>query len=134
MLYFAYGSNLNVAQMSQRCPQAEPLGSAYFPNLRLVFRGVADIELTNDSNDLLPVGIWRITDACLKALDLYEGVESGLYDRVEINGMLTYKMNSIGIHQPSDFYFDIIKLGYEDFELDTTMLYEAWDQTRRIAI
>ena len=45
-LYFAYGSNLNLTQMANRCPQAKQLGSAYLPNWRLVFRGVADIEGT----------------------------------------------------------------------------------------
>lgn len=134
MLYFAYGSNLNMSQMGQRCPQAKPLGAAYFPNWRLVFRGVADIEYTTDNNSLLPVGIWDVTDQCLNALDAYEGVESGLYRRVDINGMLTYRMNSKGIHQPSSFYFDIIKLGYEDFDLDQSMLYEALHETRNIQI
>ena len=31
-LYFAYGSNLNLTQMANRCPQAKQLGSAYLPN------------------------------------------------------------------------------------------------------
>jgi hypothetical protein len=42
MLYFAYGSNLNIAGMAQRCPAAKPVSRFLLPNARLVFRGVAD--------------------------------------------------------------------------------------------
>ena len=94
-LYFAYGSNLNMAQMAQRSPTATPLGSAYFPGWRLVFRGVADIEI-GEPEDLLPVGIWEIGPEDEAALDRYEGVGSGLYRQVMINGMMTYRMNSGG--------------------------------------
>ena len=58
MLYFAYGSNLNKQQMSIRCPKAKALGAAYIVGWRLVFRGVADIERTNDPSAMLPVGFW----------------------------------------------------------------------------
>ena len=65
-LYFSYGSNLNVSQMASRCPNAIQLGSTYLPNWRLVFRGVADIEPSRNVDDLLPVGVWEITDECEK--------------------------------------------------------------------
>tara|TARA_R100000988_G_scaffold95683_1_gene62084 strand:- start:74 stop:508 length:435 start_codon:yes stop_codon:yes gene_type:complete len=125
-LYFAYGSNLNKSQMALRSPTAKALGSAYFPNWRLVFRGVADIE-EGDEQDLLPVGIWSIEESDEAALDRYEGVSSGLYRKVEINGMLTYRMNQSGIHSPSSYYFDTILNGYRDFSLDTSELYNARD-------
>ena len=125
-LYFAYGSNLNKSQMALRSPTAKALGSAYFPNWRLVFRGVADIE-EGDEHDLLPVGIWSIEESDEAALDRYEGVSSGLYRKVEINGMLTYRMNQSGIHSPSSYYFDTILNGYRDFSLDTSELYNARD-------
>jgi hypothetical protein len=123
MLYFAYGSNLDVPQMNYRCPKAEPLGAAYFPNWKLVFRGVADIE--PEDGAMLPVGIWDVTDDCLIALDRYEGVSSGLYRRVFINGMLTYRMNNNGISAPSNNYFNSILRGYDDFGLDKSYLFDA---------
>ncbi len=43
-IYFAYGSNLNRAEMGIRCPDAEPLVPAELVDWRLTFRGVADIE------------------------------------------------------------------------------------------
>ena len=44
MLYFAYGSNLNLHQMLGRCPAAKPLGRFDLDDARLVFCGVADVE------------------------------------------------------------------------------------------
>ena len=128
-LYFAYGSNLNKSQMALRSPTAKALGSAYFPNWRLVFRGVADIE-EGDEQDLLPVGIWSIEESDEAALDRYEGVCSGLYRKVEINGMLTYRMNHAGYYGPSHHYFRTILDGYRDFGLDTSELYNARDNAR----
>jgi hypothetical protein len=75
----------------------------------------------------LPVGIWRIEEADEAALDRYEGVSSGLYRKVEINGMLTYRMNSSGTYSPSRQYFDTILDGYRDFALDTSELFNARD-------
>ena len=125
-LYFAYGSNLNVEQMSYRSPTATPLGSAYFPGWRLVFRGVADIEI-GEPEDMLPVGIWEIGPEDEVALDRYEGVKHGLYRRVMINGMLTYQMNRSGYAYPDIGYFKTILRGYRDFGLDESELYNARD-------
>lgn len=124
-LYFAYGSNLNVKHMAQRCPRAKPLGAAYFPGWRLVFRGVADIEPGND-DELLPVGIWSITEECEKKLDFYEGFPR-LYRKEEVNGIMTYRMNSTYIAGPSSGYYHTIRQGYEDFGLDQQILCDAAD-------
>jgi len=123
MLYFAYGSNLNVSQMHFRCPKAISYGGGYLNDWRLVFRNVADIEPAE--GELLPVGFWEITDDCLATLDRYEGVESGLYSRVYINGMLTYRMNHTGISVPPNSYFKSILNGYQDFGLDDSYLHDA---------
>lgn len=131
-LYFAYGSNLNVEQMSYRSPTAKPLGSAYFPGWRLVFRGVADIE-AGEPEDMLPVGIWEIGPQDEVALDRYEGVKHGLYRKVMINGMLTYQMNRSGYARPSDDYLQTIFDGYRDFGLDESELYNALGHSEDLA-
>lgn len=38
-LYLAYGSNLNLAQMRYRCPDARVVGYTYLPDRKLAFRG-----------------------------------------------------------------------------------------------
>jgi len=123
-LYFAYGSNLNLTQMAQRCPNARQLGAQYIPNWRLVFRGVADIEPTRSNNVMLPIGVWEITEECENSLDIYEGFPH-LYRKININGMMTYTMNQKDVSVPSTHYFNSILDGYKDFGLKTNHLYEA---------
>jgi len=123
-LYFAYGSNLNLTQMAQRCPNARQLGAQYIPNWRLVFRGVADIEPTRSNNVMLPVGVWEITEECENSLDIYEGFPH-LYRKITVNGMMTYTMNQKDVSVPSTHYFNSILDGYKDFGLETNHLYES---------
>jgi len=119
-IYAAYGSNLNHAQMAKRCPNAEFIGIGKIKNHRLVFRRVADIEYDRGSS--VPVGLWRITEACLKSLDAYEGYPS-LYERDTFtvhkrNGStvdaIAYYMNSVSYSSPSMSYFGAINQGYLD--------------------
>ena len=124
-LYFAYGSNLNHSSMATRCPNAKHLGAMYIPNWKLVFRHVADIVPSYDKEDLLPVGVWEITEDCEKALDFYEGYPT-LYGKVKVNGIMTYKMNNNkDILPPSSSYFHTILEGYTNFGLNPSHLYDA---------
>ena len=120
-LYLAYGSNMNRAQMPRRCPAAKPVGPLVIDDARLVFRGVADIEYHQGGR--VPVVLWSITDACELALDGFEGVSRGVYEKKMIpldNGeeALTYVMCSGGIAPPTREYFDRIARGYADFGID----------------
>lgn len=132
MLYFAYGSNLNIAQMARRCPRATPIRAFALKDWQLVFRGVADI--VQKSGAVVWGGVWDITDECERALDRYEGLSSGLYRKVHgklaqpIAGqteMMFYVMNSEGIFPPSEDYLDAIREGYRDFDLKPKTLRDA---------
>lgn len=135
-LYLAYGSNLNLEQMSRRCPKAKPVGSTFIDNARLVFRYVADIQF--DAGHRVPVGVWKITDECEDALDRYEGVKGGLYRKVYLPmrgrwtgcNALVYMMNDTGIVPPSYDYVEAIRSGYRSFRLDQSHLdaaiHHAW--------
>jgi gamma-glutamylcyclotransferase len=39
MYYFAYGSNLSLKQMAERCPEAKPKFTAILPNYKVIFTG-----------------------------------------------------------------------------------------------
>ena len=137
-LYMAYGSNMNIGQMANRCPDARPIHGFILPDFKLVFRGVADIEPSKGS--YLPIGLWEITDKCLIALDHYEGVSkkgNGLYRRHYFRDnifhdrtVMTYMMNHKGISEPSRFYYNVIKEGYADFGLDDKHLRKALAEAR----
>ena len=132
-LYLAYGSNLNLSQMAYRCPTAKPVGAAMIYGWELCFRGVADIIKSDDPKMVLPVGIWEIEPADEYELDIYEGYREngkGLYDKIEVCGIMTYQMTRRDIAAPADGYFNTILQGYHDFGLDTNYLYDAagWAQ------
>ena len=126
MLYFAYGSNLHRADMLLRCPAAVPLGRAALPGHALLFRSWADVEPR--PGGAVAGGLWRITPACLAALDDYEDVAAGLYRRVtlpvrpegaaEAVEALVYRMTATHTAPPEPGYLAAIREGCRDFGLD----------------
>ena len=76
-LYFAYGSNINLDQMAQRCPDAQVVGPVTLENYELLFRGnlrgagVATIAPREGST--VHGLLWNITPECERSLDYYEG-------------------------------------------------------------
>ena len=87
MLYFAYGSNINLNQMAVRCPDAQVVESAVLEGYELLFRGngnsfgVATIAPKEESQVL---GLlWKITPYCELSLDIYEGYPR-LYEKQAI--------------------------------------------------
>ena len=134
--YFAFGSNLNLQQMAGRCPTAENMGAAELQDWALTFRGVADVEQRKGRS--VSGGLFKIDAACLKALDRYEGWPFLYVHRrvkvVDQNGDLVdafiYVMNEKRhgrrqISMPSDWYFEVIREGFENFGLNNRPLYEA---------
>jgi gamma-glutamylcyclotransferase len=88
VLYLAYGSNLDVAQMRRRCPKAQVLGTATLRNHELAFHGysarwggsVATIRRRTGGcvNGL----VYALTLPDLERLDRCEGVDLDVYERV----------------------------------------------------
>jgi phage replication-related protein YjqB (UPF0714/DUF867 family)/gamma-glutamylcyclotransferase (GGCT)/AIG2-like uncharacterized protein YtfP len=74
MLYFAYGSNLHVGQMAQRCPgAANPRPATLADHDWLINeRGVATVEPFEGSQ--VHGVLWQLTDHDLAVLDSAEGV------------------------------------------------------------
>lgn len=124
MLYFAYGSNVNNAQMELRCPGAKPVGSYFLPNHRLIFRGVADIEYS--TGHACYGVIWEITKKHRKALDGFEGYP-WKYGRSylpvqqgdKIRDLMFYQMvDQTNVAPPAKRYYETIKQGFLDWCLD----------------
>jgi gamma-glutamylcyclotransferase (GGCT)/AIG2-like uncharacterized protein YtfP len=135
-LYLAYGSNLNMMQMANRCPTARVVGASEMNDQRLLFRGahagsVATVEPFRGGK--VPVLVWEVTPADEDALDRYEGWPF-LYRKETINVRLdgksikafVYIMNegrSLG--QPSSYYYSTIMEGYKDAGFDLDILRKA---------
>jgi hypothetical protein len=128
MKYLSYGSNLHITSMKSRCKDAEPVGSVLLNNVRLVFRGVADLQPERGS--LAPAGLWEVSERDIERLDAYEGVSVGLYKKCWVSigdgeKALIYLMSDTGIFPPSAWYVGVIRNGYRNFKLDMSFLDEA---------
>lgn len=135
-LYLAYGSNLNLKQMADRCPTAKVVGASQINDHRLLFRGahagaVATIEPFKGGN--VPVLVWEITPADEAALDRYEGWLF-LYRKetikVKLGGKtvkaMVYIMNDgRPLGQPSCYYYSTILEGYKSAGFDVEILHKA---------
>ncbi|WIV13591.1 gamma-glutamylcyclotransferase family protein [Proteiniborus sp. MB09-C3] len=141
ILYIAYGSNLNLSQMKQRCPTARVIGVSEIKDYELVFRGsryssVATIEPCQESS--VPVLLWGIQPEDEKSLDRYEGYPN-FYEKenmeIVLNGRtvsaMVYVMtpgHELGI--PSERYKISIEDGYMDAGFDADILQNAVDKIK----
>ena len=140
-LYAAYGSNLHLADMRQRCPQAVRVGHALLGGYALHYRGrPGNVMLTIEpqADGVVPLGIWAVSAADEQALDVYEDFPD-LYGKVTMTVMLQssdgsespvevflYVMVDGMPHgQPTAHYVEICEIGYRDFGFDVNILYNA---------
>jgi hypothetical protein len=91
-LYAAYGSNMDPAQMLQRCPSSPFAGTGWIPGWRLTFGAeefgwegsLATLVPTEDGAPGVFVALYDLTEADEKTLDAWEGVDHGLYRKVRL--------------------------------------------------
>ncbi len=90
MNYFAYGSNMSLARLRQRLPQARWLGPASLAGYQLRFHkvgqdgsGKCDAFHTGDDADLLHGVLYHIEPSEKRRLDQFEGLGRG-YDEREV--------------------------------------------------
>ncbi len=124
--YAAYGSNLWHDQMRRRCPGAEVAGIAMLAGWRLVLRKFALIERHRTA--ACPVGLWRVTEQHLAALDGFEGPFTYARTRVALpdgGSAWTYKELRHRAGPPSAEYVERLRRGYRDFAFDTAPLDDA---------
>ena len=89
-LYAAYGSNLDPAQMYQRCPHSPVAGTGWLESWRLTFGG-EDLgwegslaTLVEDAGQHVFVALYDVTDADARSLDAWEGADNGLYRKLKV--------------------------------------------------
>ena len=137
-IYFAYGSNLNLRQMKERCPTAKLLGTGRIENHTLLFRGHCNEEtyltVEPQQGSFVPVAAFSVEPSDVKALDDYEDVENNLYriepvsTEISGHGILSgfwYIMNGGTKRTPTDRYWNAVMEGYADMGFDARLLEEA---------
>jgi len=130
MLYFAYGSNLHHLQMKRRCKDSIFLKKINLKDFRLTFRSkyrAADIEPKKKS--VVPGGLFEISKSDEKKLDVYEDFPI-LYKKYYFyyygKKVMTYTMvKKTPFMYPTERYFNVVKRGYKDCNLDMKYLKRA---------
>ena len=131
--YFAYGSNLYLKQMLKRCPDAKPMVKVVAHDTALVFKGVADI--VRQKGAITFGALYKVSSSDISALDVYEGYPF-LYvkrkltvlnacDGTPIECFAYVMVRSRSYHTPKPYYLDIIRAGYNDWNIDYTCLLDS---------
>ena len=141
--YIAYGSNLNKAQMAERCPKAEIVGTAEIMDYQLLFKKSKSgyyLTIEKKTGSVVPVAVWKISQEDEATLDMYEGVAGKWYKKTEmklsvkcvadsqireITGLIYIKPKEHKIGRPNARYMNTCLQGYRDFGFDENILKEA---------
>ena len=140
-LYFAYGSNLDLEQMAQRCPDAEIVGPVRLENYELRFRGSGFATVAPKKGSTVHGLVWKLTPNCEQSLDRYEGYPHFYYKTelelplAETGKKLTafvyimHEERKLGI--PTSAYIRTCVDGYRQFGFDLKHLRKAMDISER---
>jgi len=135
-LYIAYGSNLNLSQMADRCPSARVYAKGVLNNRALVYRGSpmnSHATIIKKQGSITPILIWEIQPNDENRLDIYEGYPRYYHKEnimVDIDGKrkkaMVYIMNEHQVPgRPSDQYIYTIWQGYRDNSMDTKYFFDS---------
>ena len=139
--YLAYGSNLNVNQMKNKCFNPKIVGTTLLENHRLLYKGTDDnsayLTIEEQEGYSVPLSVYEVSIFDMISLSKNEG-EAGFYTKKELPitiqkgekqtnvGAFTYVMNKeVECHIPSKEYVRTCLEGYEDFGFDKTILHRA---------
>ena len=140
--YIAYGSNLNVPQMSYRCMDARVIGTGELEGWQLLFKGSktgAYLTIEPAEDGRVPIVVWEVSETDEEALDYYEGYPTFYYKtemHVSVKGIKSGKIRErnafvyimredakAGI--PSRLYVRTCMEGYQSFGFDPKILLDA---------
>lgn len=147
--YVAYGSNLNVAQMRWRCPEARAVGTAELEGWELLFRGSKTgsyLTIERSEGGRVPVAVWEVTERDEDALDRYEGYPAFYYKReikLTYTGCRTGRRRTVSafvyvmredrpLGVPSAGYMRTCLEGYDAFRFDRDALLGAYFRSREV--
>ena len=89
-LYAAYGSNMNPAQMADRCPHSPRRSTGWLEGWRLTFGGEdigregALATVVEDADERVFVVLYELSDSDEKSLDRWDGATIGYYRKFRV--------------------------------------------------
>lgn len=136
-LYFAYGSNINLNQMSYRCPDASVVGPVELVGWELLFRRGGFATIAPQEGETVHGLLWNLTPMCESSLDRYEGYPR-FYDKRKVTvrdsegrslSVMAYIMDERFKEPmlPTPAYYEGIQEGYRQNGLPVAELKRAWE-------
>ena len=130
--YFAYGSNMNLEQMARRCPGAQLGSRARLSGWRYFINGNGYAGIEEFSGSEVWGCLWSLNSRHWEALDEYEGVDGGYYEKKilkverdsgneEIDAWV-YLSNDYDYGIPSSEYQAIVIRGAKDVNLSKSYI------------
>lgn len=132
-LYFAYGSNMDVAAMQQRCPRSRPVGRAILPRHRFVIMAEGYASVLRDGTRSVHGVLWDVALGDVRALDAYESIGTGLYTKISQPVLraegasvraLVYVGRGKGGGRPLDGYMEAVMSAAKSWQLPENYLRE----------
>jgi len=129
--YFAYGSNMDTAQMAFRCPDAELVGAGVLHGYRFALDKEGVATVIPDKNSCVHGLVWRISERDEAHLDKYEGVSSRCYSKEQLAiscggtelTMLTYvSLREKGGARHSSLYLERIVAAATEFDFPSNYI------------
>lgn len=148
--YLAYGSNLNLPQMRERCPYAVPMGITDLPDWRLVFRGRGSgfyLNVEPAPGCSVPAAVWSVDEADELALDIYEDYPKFYYKHplpvtcrepesgreLRLDAFVYIMREGFQPGPPTEEYMEACLEGYKNFGFDPQLLWEAKAYSEELA-
>lgn len=137
LFYFAYGSNMSLARMTERCGTDNfvDLGKAQLPGYSFYFYGRGHANIKPMASQTMEGVLFQIKDSCLKSLDQVEGYPN-TYQRqsVKVNWQDNNVLAQVYIVQndhttgkPTDEYYQIVLNGAQEHNLSTSYIQQIKD-------
>jgi gamma-glutamylcyclotransferase (GGCT)/AIG2-like uncharacterized protein YtfP len=89
-MYAAYGSNMDPAQMAERCPHSPQRGTGWLEDWRLTFGGEdigwegALAAVVEEAGQRVFVVLYEVSEQDELALDRWDGATLGYYDKIRV--------------------------------------------------
>ena len=146
VIYWAYGSNLDLKQILERCPSSKPMGAYTKKGMVLEFRDYANVRFDKSKDSAVPGMLYSMTYSDLLKMDTFEHTnireqEKGKYRRESfmISGfkkVYYYRMNEKARESyfiyPSSRYEGLIRNAYSRLGFDLNILDRALDTAYKL--
>ena len=132
LFYFAYGSNMSLERMTERCGKENfvDLGKAQLPGYSFYFYGRGHANIRPMASQTIEGVLFQIQDSCLKSLDQVEGYPN-TYQRqaVKVNwkdtnvlaqAYIVEKDQTVGT--PTAEYYQIVLSGAQEHNLSASYI------------